>query len=93
MCVCACVCVFITLTDRPQPYDNLLRKTKMRLPIRSVVCWTGGKKGNKKGAAPGYKLQRMRTKTIPPEAKSEIPNPVEKDKAQQKQRQKKQARR
>ena len=57
----------------------------MRLPIRSVVCRTGGKEGKQKGAAPGY---RMRKKQFPQEAKSEIPNPVEKDKAKQKQNRK-----
>ena len=34
--VCVCVCVFFTFTYRAP--------TKARLPIRSVVCWTAGKK-------------------------------------------------
>ena len=49
----------------------------MRLPIRAVVCWTGGQKGNKqKGSAPGYKLQKRMRKHFPQKAKSEISNPV-----------------
>jgi len=55
----------------------------MRLPIRSVVCWTGGKVrgGTKEGAAPGYKL-RDECETNSPERKrnQKYPiNPVDKD--------------
>ena len=51
-------------------------QNKMRLPNRSVVCWTGGKKRMKKRAAPGYKLQKRMRKQFPQKAKSEISNPV-----------------
>ena len=57
----------------PQHYNNPSRENKLWLPIRSVVCRTGDKKGiNKKpGAAPAYKLHKT-TKIFPPE--SEIRN-------------------
>ena len=54
-------------------------------PARGLLDRRG--KGKQKRSRSGVQIaKRMRTKTIPPEAKSEIPNPVEKDKAQQKQK-------
>ena len=50
---------------------------------------TGGKKGNKKnGAAPGYKLQKTKAKTIPPESEIKNFNPVGKNETKQKQNRK-----
>ena len=43
----------------------------MMLPILSVVCRTGGKKGNKR-SRPGVQIVKTSVKTIPPE--SEIRN-------------------
>ena len=72
--VCVYVCVFITLTDQA---PNLSEKTKCGCradPDRR-------KKEKQKGAAPGYKMQKRVRKQFPQKAKSEMSNPVGKDKA------------
>ena len=44
----------------------------MWLPIRSVVCWTGGGKGINKRSRPGVEFAKSNAKRIPPE--SEVRN-------------------
>ena len=84
MCVCV-LCVrhinrsgLNLMTNNPPRKQNAVADPVRGLPDRR-------EKGKQKGAAPGY---RMRKKQFPQEAKSEIPNPVEKGKAKQKQNRK-----
>ena len=99
-CVCVCVCVHhinrlglnLMINNAPKkttkkttpPQTNAVADPVRGLPDRR-------EKGKQKGAAPGYKLQKLQKrmrKTIPQKAKSEIPNPVGKGKAKQKQNRK-----
>ena len=47
------------------------------MPLRSVVCWTGEKKGiGNRRSHPGVQLVRRILEQFPQKAKAEISNPV-----------------
>ena len=57
-----CVCVCVDHINRSGPNLKVIHLEKAKCGCRS------GKKGIKKGPAPGYKLHKTNTKTIPPES-------------------------
>ena len=95
--VCVCVCVHhINRSGLNLIFNNPPKKQKNAVadPVRGLP--DRREKGKQKGAALGTNSKNCKNeceKQFPQKAKSEIPNPVEKDKAKQKQNRKSKARR